>query len=85
MEYEIHTWNDEAYYELILLGESYYISFKKDGSGSHLLWDIEGSKSKVYCDETLTIDISDVWSAEITTDKMTTEKFKIKFVRKNNS
>jgi hypothetical protein len=85
IEYEIHTWNDEAYYNLILLGQDYQISFKKDVTGDYLVWGVDNSESKVYCGETLTVDISTIWNAEVSVDTNSSEILKIKFIRKNNS
>lgn len=85
LEYEIHTWNDESYYELILLGNSFLISFVQDTTGGFLLWDTENANEKVYPGEKIRIQLSPFFDAIISVDNNSFKILKLKFERKDNS
>jgi hypothetical protein len=83
IEYEIHTWNDEAYYELVLLGEEYIISFLVDESSlGYVLWGVSTTETKIYRGESITIEISDLYDAVVSVDENSSEILKIKFIEK---
>jgi hypothetical protein len=80
VEYEINTWNDEAYYELVLLGKSFEMSFVT-GETAHILWDLGDKNQKIYMGETHSLQLRSDISAEIRVDETSAQVVKIKFIR----
>ena len=83
VEYEIHTWNDEAYYELVLLGNYFKLSFIKETSSlpSHVLWDLDGENKELQMTDSHLVQLRSDVQGEITVDENSPEILKIKFIK----
>lgn len=82
--YRIETWNDESYYEISLMDNSFLISFVvEDGGDDYLLWDLNKTNVKVNKGEDIKVSVGSGYTATIGVNKNSSTILEVFFKKEN--
>ena len=80
LNYRVETWNDEAYYELSLLENEFSLSFVVNDNGEdYVMWDLNNKNIRIDKGDTLSVDLPNDYTAQISVSKHTSMLLNISF------